>query len=809
MKSVIGEQTAAIRAMQSSAEIRLAVVAHIRLLLQHICLGLLEWISERGEVQSLEALQGAAEALRRPTDGELVRSLSDLCAVADGVGWRGIGRLPHNQVPPQRASHRLIVGEPQSVEGLLVALVRRRNDGAEGHGLPGDFDSEAEIDALEAVLAGLEPLVPSLELATSRYQFGPTDDRISLELVRPLNGRPVLVRRITSVPGGRCRVTGQVQINLNDRESVTYECRDVLSVFGSARRESYIVVQVPGQKWYPLVLMPDRLTDTFLGRQKELAALTEWFDDSESRACLIHGDGGLGKTALVVEFLRRIIEGSVEVAWKPECITFFTAKRTRWGVEGLEVIQTATLGIADLAIDVYRGMEGSNPGSDWFRMDATGVLSRLQNHLREGIGLVRESHLIVVDNAETMVDSAEEAQALAGHVREVSRRLGRVIVTSRRREAIEAQPIALGELSPDEAVQLLRRRGADRLHIRLVRDATDVQLRELSKELGHRPIVLEAFLHALEDPQCKTFRRAVERVGRLQESDLGDFLFADAWTRLGLSIRHLVLLMARVSEAHDSVLIKLCSDEAKVSALEAERALEESGGIASITRFEGRPQVVFSRDFLRFARDKTVSASGKVLPSDAEVSRVRARYAAFLKAASRIVRDRLGIAFRHPLARAAFFAAESDQFDEAIYFYQEASVADPGNGWLLDRFAFFLATKLQLHAEALDKARRATILLPEECEVWFTRGMIEARLGEDAFVASFVKAEALGMPKHRCAIQRAWGYLRMRPPRILEAEQEADRAQRQLPEDAFRPKNLSELGYIAERVRVLKKKLRR
>lgn len=51
--------------------------------------------------------------------------------------------------------------------------------------------------------------------------------------------------------------------------------------------------------------VPARQTNTFVGREKEVASLTEWINDEEdTKYCLIYGDGGIGKTTLALEFLR-------------------------------------------------------------------------------------------------------------------------------------------------------------------------------------------------------------------------------------------------------------------------------------------------------------------------------------------------------------------------------------------------------------------------------------------------------------------------------------------------------------------------
>ncbi len=80
--------------------------------------------------------------------------------------------------------------------------------------------------------------------------------------------------------------------------------------------------------------LPERAISVadFTGRKKEITELIDWFNDPEdSKRCLVYGDGGIGKTTLILEFMHRVLEGSIEVEWKPSVITFYTAKKDSLG----------------------------------------------------------------------------------------------------------------------------------------------------------------------------------------------------------------------------------------------------------------------------------------------------------------------------------------------------------------------------------------------------------------------------------------------------------------------------------------------
>src|SRR5690606_28411545 len=123
----------------------------------------------------------------------------------------------------------------------------------------------------------------------------------------------------------------------------------------------------------------------------------------------------------------------------------------------------------------------------------------------------------------------------------------------------------------------------------------------------------------------------------------------------------------------------------------AEQALEESGGIASIVVVQGQPQITFSRNFLEFAKNKSVPTStGAESPTPTEISSASSTYSNFVKDVQKYTGDRVGEAFRTPVARAAHQARQKGKRDEAVRLYQSAVLSDATNGWLRDRFAYFL-----------------------------------------------------------------------------------------------------------------------
>lgn len=721
-----------------------------------------------------------------------------MLVAAENLEWRNIGKSLWEQFDVPTELRTLTGRTRASLETILMAFVRARNDGAEGHGISGGYDRLADIALLRCTLERLQLLLPQVE-AEDRLIFVVGETRIPVQTLKLSNGNPICYRRIRPAAGGRVLIEAQEQVSSLNRAEIVYEAADVLSNLPAPQTGEYDIGKARWtDEWAPFVYLPERLAapDIFTGRKQELLDLSNWANDPDSRVCLLYGDGGVGKTTLVVEFLHRLLEEEATASWRPELITFYTAKQTRWGVGGLERISARDVGVADAAVTIAKMLSSTPLDRSWFDKEPKDLIQKLGAFQGE-MKISRDQHLLVLDNTETMAKSDEDVIALGAQIKELSRRVGRVLLTSRRRETLEAHPIAITAWSDEEGGAFLHKRGA-LLKSTPIAQAGLAALKRASRRLGNKPIVLEVFVQAASAPGIG-LDAAIERVQRMQRADLGHFLYEDAWNRMAHELRHVLLLMTRVSDLHDQYLMQLCCAKANVTMVAASEALEESKGIATVSRVAGNIQVVFNPEFFAFCAERTEFISGHTVPMHSDIDWVKKRYADFLKSASTHVTDRNARAYRHPYARAAWTHFNERRTEEALQFYELAEEADASNGWLLDRYAYTLFT-LRRHEQALEKAARATGLLPDDSECWFTRGIVEARLGRvETSGQSLMRAEKLGKPTHLCCLQMAYAQINRNPPDLALASRLLDTAQKQAPKDGFYPKFQAEVRSFRQR----------
>lgn len=805
MKRILSERITAAESLASEAARSNAALGIFRVLMQHMLLGLYEWsvAAIRVAVSRPEGVELPIGEARRPTDGGMVTAVSELLVTAENLGWKNITNAWWEVVEGQRPCWRLLDGGRRNVDNLLTSFVRRRNDGL-GHGLPGNYDSEADFDLLRLVLEKMGHVIPEFLPVTNRLIVTGGGRSAELQSLRLVDGNPLLLRGLKSLGGGRARATAQVLVPTGPVCDHKFECDDVLGLVPPREVDSMHFISTHDANWNPLGRVPDKATLEFAGREQEMIRLANWFDDAGSRACLMFGDGGVGKTTLLIEFLHRLLSGKVPCEWRPEAIFYYTAKQTQWTVDGIRYIGVPRKGLADALRSIPASIEGAL-SRDWYSVDITGLSSKV-GALLSDLGISRERALLVVDNAETLATNDVEVEVLAEELNSVVRRVGRVLLTSRRLERLEAKPIQIEALLEDDALMMLRARG-DALSRRQISDAGDSTLRGYARKLGRKPISLEVFVSAVEPGA--SLDHAFNRVMRLQESELGEFLFADAWQRMSQQVRVLLLIMTRVSDVHDEVLLKLACQEASVSVREAEEALRESLGIATVTKASGHLSIAFSDDFVRYCTDRYETIGNERCPTDVACERVRNRYATYLKGVNAQLPSKDARAFRHATARAAYAAAADGRVDDAIIFFEEAVIADAENAFLWDRYGYYLF-KQRRFPEALDKSIRAARLLPKDPSILFTRGMIEAKLG-DVVNANSTLGDAIdnGALPHRCWLAKAYAYFNAPGNNFEQVEHCLQAAKSTCPQHAYqRLKHFAEVDRLYSRLARERKRAR-
>ncbi len=298
MRSVLERQLSETLRLEPGARF-LFLGGFIRCVLQTAAVAAVEYVLSQIDEAAEEAVDGAKKVLH-PLDGDMVGALDALLPLIRSEDWPA-------------CCTAWFTGGKGSLSARAQAWIVTRNDAA--HGVPSQAFVERELPVAEALardlVLGLSDLVPDLSQGAPILKA----PGLSLELQCVLvDGRRPVVLRDLRCRGGAWQARYHALDPLDAREGTRRLDGDLtlLAATGRSSQEfvSHRVVRPDGGRWTPTVRLPGKNTSVFQGRTAELSALLDWWNDLESRVCLVYGDGGVGKTTLVLEFLNDLLENS-------------------------------------------------------------------------------------------------------------------------------------------------------------------------------------------------------------------------------------------------------------------------------------------------------------------------------------------------------------------------------------------------------------------------------------------------------------------------------------------------------------------
>ncbi|MFL1526212.1 hypothetical protein [Pseudomonas sp. O230] len=664
-----------------------------------------------------------AQRFQRPADGMPVQVIDSLAPFIRAYVDKG---LLQGWFEPTKS-----VAIPLSKQ--LIEWVEFRNKRT-GHGVldaPHTIAwAEKTASLIKTCLHVFTPLIPTVTEAESV--------RLTKMPGEPLFGTPMMHKGqaivLTSVTAkkGVWKLKGQVLSHSNAEElSVTLPDDNVFSTRNLKSAGDYdlssIVSKNNDYSFYHNI--PVRQTDTFEGRESELDLLHEWFDDKDSRYCGVYGDGGYGKTTLVLEFLNRILESEYDLAEPiPTIISYHTAKMTKWSESGLVHFTGISPVMDECLRDLVRCVIPVLP-ADWYGVSGRQLVDKTVTELASH-KLSRDDILLVIDNTETLATTAQEVRDLGAFFKQVGKLVGRMIITSRRREFLQAEPVMIEGLSESESVSLMRRL-AEEYKAASILQAGEPKLRRVSNQLMHKPILLEALVKYIAhsglgiDP-------AIENVFKKSNEDLLEFLYEDAWLRINELQKQVFLVIINITYPLDKNTISKACQEVGIQHSEFQSSLTETH-FATITDY-GR---TYSIELVELAKRFFLHQFGR-LPDD-EKERLKAIAASadkYVEERAKIEKeyreDRVAEAFRSEFAKAAKVHADRGDIPGAIEMYDLALTDDPLNSALHDRFSWLMLNKGRDIERAKELSERAVELDQNNSDALVGLALANYRLGDIA-----------------------------------------------------------------------------
>jgi tetratricopeptide (TPR) repeat protein len=531
---------------------------------------------------------------------------------------------------------------------------------------------------------------------------------------------------------GLRRLKGQLLSN-NNAEEFTLELPEtnIFSGKNTLQSEHYelseIVIGNERKSFFHNI--PIRQTDIFVGREKEIKNIEEWMQDEDSRYCLIYGDGGYGKTTLTLEFFNRFIESNFEFSKIiPTIISYHTAKKTKWTENGLTHLAVSSEVMDECIRELMRYFHPILP-ADWHAISGKPLIDKAVSTLKEN-KLDRNDILLIIDNTETLATSSEEVRELGAFFKTIGKLIGRIVITSRRREFIEATPILIEGLSESEAVRLLKSL-AKEYNAKQILQAGEARLRRVAIQLMLKPLLIESLVKYISRLQDHiSIDSALENLFKKSNDQLLEFLYEDAWVRMNDLQKDVFFVLVNIKSPLEQSSVSQACQEVGLQHSEFHSGLEEThfGSLIDYGENYSLELVPLAQRFFMQQCEKLDSKH------KARLITMATNVDLYVESRKKIEReykeDRIANAFRNEFAKAARIYVEKNEIENAIDMFELAIKDDPLNPALYDRFAWVLLTKTTQYDYAREIAEKSIELDPKNSDALVNIALITYRIGD-------------------------------------------------------------------------------
>jgi hypothetical protein len=326
-----------------------------------------------------------------------------------------------------------------------------------------------------------------------------------------------------------------------------------------------------------------RLPCGFFGREDELEKIAGALaPEARTWGALIDGTGGIGKTSLAICAARQAPPGLFNR------IIFLSAKGYELTCDGVKrlgnfVVPSYFEMLNELARQLKRAELTRTPKAERSR--------ELQQALQDARAL------LIFDNLESLMPADRDQlfdflTHLPGGCK--------AIVTSRRRDDVDARVIRVGKLEQDAALSLINKLAEDR---ELLQRASEAERIQLYEDTGGNPLIIRWVAGQLGRGKCRTIADALKLLRQAPEGEAAlRFIFDDIVT--GFTPNEAKVLAA-LSHFSTPMQVKFIAELAELGNIATQTALEDLTERALVTGVEENTHFVMTplvADFLRRAR---------------------------------------------------------------------------------------------------------------------------------------------------------------------------------------------------------------
>lgn len=658
-------------------------------------------------------------------------------------------------------NHGWYKGEKTLSPGLAQTLqewLAFRNDKI-GHGALSTKDSNEwapkTLNIIDHCIECFSDFLPKIGSDGKQKSYIASEE-IQISIPMTYENQPIVIKRIHKRKG-----IWQMEFQTLSRENSLSRATDLpntsfFETLSSNSKDKFSLREVPFKRQMASIYnnIPSRQTDIFVGRNKEIDRLTEWINDEDGvKYCLIYGEGGIGKTTLALEFLNRILDGEILFTNQPPTIIcYYSAKGTQWTENGMQVIRGLPQAMEQCVREILFCFDKVLP-ADAFKLSGERLVDMVAYELQNKHGVPKGDVIFVIDNTETLSESNTETEDFVRFVTQIGKRIGKVLMTSRRRELLEFKPISTPPLSENDSKTLLRQL-AEKYNATAIKQAGDANLKKISEKLGHKPLLIDVLVKYISRTNSG-IDSAMNSILKKNSEELLDFLYEDAWNRINESQKKVFLALTTATVPIDDKYLNDVCSLVGIHNEEFRRALDETrfAKISSYTDHDDIQIIDIADTFFRARLSKLPLQEQEEIKSIKNKADNLANNRQTI--AQRYKGDRVVDAFTSDFAKAAKNAATRRDYKEAENYYILALKEDPMNSSLHDRFAWFLLHSIIDPDRAITFALKAVNLDPSNSDAHLTLALCQYRLNDiEKGDISIDRAQKLGKLESLCLLRK-------------------------------------------------------
>lgn len=467
--------------------------------------------------------------------------------------------------------------------------------------------------------------------------------------------------------------------------------------------------------------------EKFVGREKDLKTILDGLIEEEhTYRILVHGIGGLGKTALVQRVAYLLIEKVYNNEINLDYIFWVSAKNQEYWLKNITSITQELNNFTDLIESLISVLKIEIPEEQSFEEKIKNVRERF-----------KEKHgLIIIDNWETIND---ENQEITNFLLRVPGN-NKIIITSRHL-IIDQQlkSVAPTPMIDQEGVSFLKR-WRQNFGDQVLNSLGDITLKKIANASGGIPI---AMIMALG--QISLGKPIEEVIYELQEYEIDDplldFCFSETYKLLTSSEKKILLSLTFFNE---SVTKKIINAMTQINAREISDCLQRLTQFSFIDSISIDNQGLITQKYSinpitkSFLKKQLISVpkEKEFLEDNYQIISVELDNAKNLEIASmKSVIDKLEYITMEDKLAASFAASATrvwkttQNWDEALRKFEKAKILSPNLGYIYGQWAWVCerAGKIKLARENYHKAVQ---LDEDNIKLWYQWAMFELLKGD-------------------------------------------------------------------------------